>query len=75
MATNATKKISVSLRLNNGEDSEGNVKTLGVSLGKLTANPSDYDDDKMLAVKNLIAPCLEKAVYATEKSIVSVVSA
>lgn len=75
MATNTVKKISVSFRLNNGTDSDGNVKTVGLSLGNLTQDTTKYDDDKVLAIKALLEPCLEKSIYSTEKSVVTVLSA
>lgn len=73
MAKETAKKISVSFRLNNGTDSEGAIKTIGLNLGTLSV--ANYDDAKMLAIKELLAPCLSKTIYSTEKTTVSVVTA
>lgn len=68
MATTSTlTKVGVKMLLNNGTDSQtGEVKTVSVSLGSLS--PSGYDDNKMMAVVNGIAPCLTKSVYKVKKT-------
>lgn len=72
MATVTTKKISFNIKLNNGTDAEGNVKTVTLQLGKLSI--AGYNDDKALALANLLQPCLDKSIHATEKVVVSTVT-
>lgn len=73
MATTTPKKVSVNIKLNNGTDSAGNVKTVSVNLGKLSL--TRFDADKVLAVKTLLEPCLAKTVHAVEKVEVSTLTA
>ena len=54
------EKIAVKMLLNNGTDSQGNLKTVGVSLGSLST--SGYDASKVLAVVDAIEGCLTKTV-------------
>ena len=67
------KKTSVSMKLNNGTDSEGNVKLVTVNLGNMSEE--NFDDDKALAVVTALAPCLSKTVSSIEKVEVSTLSA
>ena len=64
-ARTVTEKIAVSLRLNNGTSTTGQVKTVGVSIGKL--NTAAFDADKALTVAGLIEDCLTKSVYEVQK--------
>ena len=68
-AVNTPKKVAVSVKLNNGTDSDGNVVTVGISLG--TLNLSGYDDDKALAVVSSLEACLAKEVYSVDKTSVT----
>lgn len=65
-ARTVTEKIAVNLRLNNGTSTTGQVKTVGVSIGKL--NTTAFDADKALAVAGLIGDCLTKSVYEVQKT-------
>lgn len=60
-ATKTLSKVVYQMKLNNGVDMSGNVKTVNVSLGTINANAAD--DDKALAITNAIGPCLSKAIY------------
>ena len=73
MATSTVKKVSVSLKLDNGTDSQGNQKTVSISLGSLNKNAFDADD--VLSVVTALEPCLSKAVLSAEKIEVSTISA
>lgn len=64
-ARTITEKIAVNLKLNNGTTTTGKVKTVSVSIGKL--NKDAFDADKALAVAGLIAECLDKSLYETQK--------
>ena len=66
MATSTEKRISVNIKLNDGLDTKGNVKTVGVSLGSLSL--SGYNDDKALAVVSALEDCFSKEVYSIEKT-------
>lgn len=63
-ATTTTTKISVNVMLNNG-----NNKTLSISLGSL--NKDAFDADKVMAIVDLLEPCLEKTINSVEKVEVS----
>ncbi len=65
MANTTLTKVAVQLRLNNGTDSQGNVKTVGLSLGNLST--ANYDADKALAVARLLSPCLTKTVSRVQE--------
>lgn len=73
MAVKTLKKITVNVKLNNGTDSEGNVKLVSVSLGNMSEE--NFDDDKALAVVTALAPCLAKTVSSIEESDLSTLSA
>ena len=72
MATATLKKVSVNVKLDNGTDAAGNVKTVGVSLGTLST--SGFDANKVMAIVPLLEPCLTKSVYSVEKVEVSTLS-
>ena len=65
----STKKISVNVKLDNGTDEKGNVRTVNLGLGNLSL--SGFDAEKAMAVVDLIKPCLCHTVYSVEKVEVS----
>ena len=69
--TETPKKVSVSVRLNNGVDSSGNVQTVSVSLGSLST--TGYDNAKALAVAEALEDCLSLSVYSVEKTYVTTI--
>lgn len=71
-ATATTIKIAYNLKLNNGESSTGAVKTLNLSLGAI--NKDTADDDKALALADLIEAALTKSVYMVQKQTTAHVS-
>ena len=73
MANSVLKKVSVSIKLDDGQDSQGNPKTVSVSLGSLDKN--SFDADKALAVVGALEPCLNKSISSIEKTEVSSLSA
>lgn len=58
------KRVAVAIKLNNGTDSEGNIKTVSTSLGTLST--SGFDAQKAQNIINALAPCLSKVVYSRE---------
>ena len=64
-ASTVTEKIAVSLRLNNGTTTTGQIKTIGVSIGNL--DKTAFNADKALAIAGLIEDCLTKSVYKVQK--------
>lgn len=60
--TETVTKESVSLNLNNGTDSEGQIKVVKTSFPTLNANL--WNGDKVMAVISKIEPCLSKTVYS-----------
>ena len=73
MANVTLTKVSVRLKLENGTDAEGNMKYVNLSLGSLSKD--NFDTDKALAVKALLAPCLSKTVGSVEMTQVSEITA
>lgn len=73
MAISTVKKISVAARLDNGTDSQGNVKTVNVSIGNMSE--TNFDDDKALAVVSALGPCLSKTVVSVEKTEIDTLTA
>lgn len=73
MANTALKKVSVQMRLNNGTDSQGNVKTVSLNIGTLST--SGYNADKALAISQLISPCLAKSLVSVDEVKVSTITA
>ena len=73
MATTSVQNVSISIRLNNGVDAQGNTKTIGISLGSLSA--SKFNADKVLAIVSALGPVLDKSIEGTEKIEVSSLSA
>ncbi len=73
MATTTLNKVSVVFKLENGTDAEGNIKYVDLPLGNLSTD--NFDADKALAVKSVLAPCLSKTVGRVEMIQTSIVSA
>ena len=73
MAVETMKKVGVSVRLENGTDSSGNMKYVSLSLGNI--NKDNFDADKALAVVTALAPCLTKTVSSVEKTATSTLTA
>ena len=67
--TSTTSKVSVNVKMNNGTNTDGTAKTLSLNLGSL--NKSAFDADKVMAIVDLLEPCLEKTVNSVEKVEVS----
>ena len=68
MATQTVLSNTVAMLLNTGTDpSTGNIKTASVSIGSL-GNPSNYDDDKAVAISSALSQCLTKTLYRTQKT-------
>lgn len=73
MANSSIDKITVNVKLENGTDEAGNIKTVSVSLGNLSED--NYNADKALAVVSLLAPCLSKTVSSVEEVTVKTITA
>ena len=73
MANTALQKVSVSIKLDNGTDSQGNTKLVGISLGSL--DKTAFDADKVLAIVSALGPVLDKSVDHVEKTEVSTIAA
>lgn len=65
MATTTVQDVAVKLKLNNGVTPAGTVKTVSVSLGKMSIE--GFDPTKVDNITALIAPCLAKSIYETVK--------
>lgn len=65
MATSTLVKVLVKMNLNNGTDSQGNVKTVSVNLGSL--NPTTYDADKALAIADKLEDILSKTIVSVSE--------
>ena len=70
--TTEIQKVAVNVKLNNGTTASGKVKTLTLKLGAL--NKDTFDASKAYAIADLLAPCLEKAIYSVEKVETSTIS-
>ncbi len=66
-----TKSYKVTLKLNSGSTPEGKVITTNVSLGSLRAGA---DQDKVMAVADLLEPVLESPLHSVEETTVKVLS-
>ena len=73
MATTTLRKVSVTIKLDDGEDSQGNPKTVSVSLGSL--NKDTFDADKVVAIAGGLEPCFNKSLTGIEKTEVSSITA
>lgn len=65
MATTETlKKVTATAMLENGTDEEGNMKYVSQSFGTLAKDR--WDGDKLLNIKDALAPCLAPTIgYVT----------
>lgn len=61
MATETPTKIAYQLKLNNGTTEQGNLKTVNVSLGRMSL--SGFNLDKAYALSMLLEPCLDKSLH------------
>ena len=64
--TSTRTKVNVRAVLNMGLDSNGNQKTSGLSIGKLSN--TGYNDAGAMAVINALRPCLSKNVLNRQKT-------
>lgn len=64
-----TQKMTLTLKLDNGTTTSGMVKTISQTVG--TINKDAWDNDKALAIGQLVAPCLTKSIYAIEQGIIN----
>lgn len=60
MATETIKKRAANVLVENGTDSEGNVRLANVAMGALA--PNRWDADKILAIGTALEPCLDNVV-------------
>ena len=67
-----TKRYAVSIKLNAGSTSAGKVITKSCSLGSLRAGA---DQDKVMAVVDLLEPVLAYQIHSVEETTVKVLSA
>ena len=72
MATITNVSTRVSIKLNNGYDTSGNVKTLNTSFPSVDVNP---DEDKIIAISNSFEDCAASSIYSVEERIVDYISA
>lgn len=72
-AVETLKKVSVTVKINAGTDSEGNIKTANINLPNLSE--LGYDADKALAIVSAMGPCLSKTITAVEQTRVHTLSA
>ncbi len=73
MAVSTKKKVSVNIVLENGLDAKGEMRYVNLSLGSM--NKDTFDDDKALAIRDLLEPCLAKEISGVEKTEVSTIAA
>lgn len=73
MATDLTPKTrKVTMKLNNGTDSQGNIKTVNLNLGSLDVGA--WNADKAMAIMDALSPCLSKTIHqrvTTEENIMT----
>lgn len=58
-----TKRV-FRMKLNNGTDDKGNVKTVNDTFPTLSI--SGWDMDKAVAISHAVSPCLARTVYSLE---------
>lgn len=66
MAVEVLKKRTFSAKLDNGRDSEGNVRTVSISMGSV--NKDRWDNEKALNIAGALEPCLSKDISALEST-------
>lgn len=60
---------SITVKLNNGTDTEGNVKTVNTGLGgALSGEESDWDADKVMNITTALDAVLSKPIYSVNRS-------
>ena len=59
--TEQVDKQQCTLRLDNGRDSSGNVKTVNMNLGSMAVN--GWDAQKVINITDALTPCLSKGVH------------
>lgn len=64
MAVETLSKLTARLTLENGTDSEGNLKLKNLSLGNMAKD--SFDGDKCLAIVQKLGPCLSLTIHAVE---------
>ena len=64
--TSTRTQVNVKAVLNMGLDSNGNQKTSGLSIGKLSN--ANYNDAGAMAVMNALRPCLAKSILQRQKT-------
>lgn len=72
MASSILQSVKVAVNLNNGTDSQGNTKTVALSMGSLNKNA--FDADKALAIVSALGPVLDKSVEHVSKTEVSTIA-
>lgn len=75
MANEQVISNAVSMLLNVGTDSSGEIVTKAVSIGTLNTNPSTFDADKALAIASAITQCLSHPLYRTQRTAKSYITA
>ena len=73
MAVSTVSRVSVSLKLENGRDAKGMMTYVSTSLGSLSKD--NFDADKVLAIVELLEPCLSKDIGSIEKTETSTITA
>ena len=71
--TTTAKRVSVSLKLNNGVSDKGTTKTVSLGLG--TLDKTAYDAQKAMNIVALLTPCLSKELVTVEKTAVDTLTA
>ena len=68
--TTTEKRVSVSIKLNNGRTETGAQKTLSVSLGSLKTGA--FDREKAMNIVNLLGNCFDLSILETQQSVLNV---
>lgn len=67
MATIETlKKVTATAMLENGTDDAGNMKYVSLSFGGLSKDK--WDSDKLMNIKDALAPCLSKTIGSVQNT-------
>lgn len=72
MATLTPLTRKATMKLQNGTDASGNVKTVSLNLGSLDV--ANWDANKAMAIMTALQPCLSKTIYTrttTEESMMT----
>lgn len=80
MATLTLKKQTITVKVNAGTDSSGNIKTANLNFPNLSelafeGGSASSSYDKALAVVTALAPCLSKTITAVEGATTNTISA